>query len=85
MSNPYLSRAKAAKFLGCHPNTLRRWEETGELVPDHATSGGHARYSHRLLRAFQKRHSTRAEDEPKIVLYARGNEGILRFHRRALR
>jgi putative resolvase len=71
MQDPYLSRGKAAKFLGCHPNTLRRWEEIGELVPDHVTSGGHARYSHRLLRAFKKRHSTRQEDEPKIVLYAR--------------
>jgi putative resolvase len=71
MPYPYLSRGKTAKFLSCHPNTLRRWEETGELVPDHATEGGHARYSHRLLRAFQKRHSTRPEDEPKIVLYAR--------------
>jgi putative resolvase len=71
MPDPYLSRGKAAKFLGCHPNTLRRWEETGELVPDHVTPGGHTRYSHRLLRAFKKRHSTRPEDEPKIVLYAR--------------
>jgi putative resolvase len=71
MQDPYLSRGKAAKFLGCHPNTLRRWEETGELIPDRLTDGGHARYSHRLLRAFQKRHSTRAEDEPKTVLYAR--------------
>jgi putative resolvase len=71
MPDHYLSRGKAAKFLNCHPNTLRRWEETGELIPDHATSGGHARYSHRLLRAFQKRHSTQPEDEPKIVLYAR--------------
>jgi putative resolvase len=71
MSDHYLSRGKAARFLGCHPNTLRRWEETGELVPDHITAGGHTRYSRRLLRAFQKRHSNRAEDEPKIVLYAR--------------
>jgi predicted site-specific integrase-resolvase len=71
MPDPYLSRAKAAKFLGCHPNTLRRWEKTGELVPDHLTIGKHARYSHRQLRAFQKRHSTRPDDEPKIVLYAR--------------
>lgn len=71
MPYPYLSRGKAAKFLGCHPNTLRRWEVTGELIPDHATKKGHARYSHRQLRAFQKRHSNRAEDEPKIVLYAR--------------
>jgi len=66
-----LPRGKAARFLGRHPNTLRRWEQTGELVPDHATKKGHARYSHRLLRAFQKRHSTRSADEPKIVLYAR--------------
>jgi putative resolvase len=71
VQDPYLSRGKAAKFLGCHPNTLRRWEESGELVPDHVTDGGHARYSHRLLRAFQKRHSTLAEDEPKTILYAR--------------
>jgi putative resolvase len=71
MPDPYLSRGKAARFLGCHPNTLRRWEETGELVPDGTTDGGHARYSHRLLRAFQKRRSTKADDEPKTVLYAR--------------
>jgi putative resolvase len=71
MPDPYLSRGKAARFLGCHSNTLRRWEETGELVPDGTTPGGHARYSHRLLRAFRKRHSTQPEDEPKIVLYAR--------------
>ena len=31
---------EAAKLLGCGIDTLRKWEKTGELIPDRKTKGG---------------------------------------------
>lgn len=41
----------AARALGLHPNTLRRWETTGKLKPDVVTESGHRRYDLDRLRA----------------------------------
>jgi excisionase family DNA binding protein len=39
----YVRISEAAKILGKHPNTLRRWEKEGKLKPAR-TSGGHRLY-----------------------------------------
>lgn len=31
---------EAAKLLGCNIDALRKWEKTGELIPDRKTLGG---------------------------------------------
>jgi putative resolvase len=36
--------AQAAKLIGVHPNTLRRWEREGKLKPAR-TLGGERRYT----------------------------------------
>ncbi|EQD40598.1 Resolvase domain protein, partial [mine drainage metagenome] len=58
----------AAKSLGVSVTTLRRWEVSGKLVPDH-TAGGHRRYDLAKLRPEW----FRATDESarKTVAYAR--------------
>lgn len=40
---PKISRQEAAALLGVHPDTLRRWETEGKIVPER-TTGGHRRY-----------------------------------------
>jgi len=36
--------ARAAKLIGVHPNTLRRWEDEGKIKPAR-TLGGARRYT----------------------------------------
>lgn len=36
----FIKVGEAAKLLGITPQTLRRWEETGQLLPDKKTKGG---------------------------------------------
>jgi len=38
-----VSIGEAARILGVHPTTLRRWENEGKLIPDR-TPSGHRRY-----------------------------------------
>jgi predicted site-specific integrase-resolvase len=33
-----------AQQLGVHPQTIRRWDREGKLVPEFRTPGGHRRY-----------------------------------------
>jgi putative resolvase len=40
---PKISINEAAKVLGVHTDTLRRWEESGKIKPER-TVGGHRRY-----------------------------------------
>jgi putative resolvase len=40
---PKISINEAAKILGVHTDTLRRWEESGKTKPER-TVGGHRRY-----------------------------------------
>ena len=42
--------SEAAKFLGVTPQTLRRWEKEGKLLPDERTPGGQRRYDLARLR-----------------------------------
>lgn len=43
---------KAAKYVGRSPSYLRQLEESGVLLPDEHTSGGHRRYSVESLNQF---------------------------------
>lgn len=40
MEKRYIKIGAAAKLLGCGIDTLRKWEKSGELVPDRKTKGG---------------------------------------------
>lgn len=44
METELISIGKAARFLGVTPMTLRRWEQSGKLIP-HRTPTGHRRYT----------------------------------------
>jgi|DewCreStandDraft_2_1066082.scaffolds.fasta_scaffold02071_12 excisionase family DNA binding protein len=46
-----LTLAEAAAFLGVSPNTLRRMEARGVLIP-YRTAGGHRRYSLAMLESY---------------------------------
>jgi len=43
--------AEAAKMLGVHPSTLRRWDKTGILRPSIRTPTGERRYTEEDLEA----------------------------------
>ena len=47
----WLSLNEAAKVLGIHPSTLRRWSDEGHL-PSVRTEGGHRRYDRNVLTSF---------------------------------
>lgn len=53
MSRKMVSILEAAQFLGVSPQTLRRWEREGRLVPDERTAGGRRRYDLARLRPEQ--------------------------------
>ena len=42
--NRLLSVGEMAKYLGIHPQTLRRWGRQGYMAESHRTSGNHRRY-----------------------------------------
>jgi len=64
MENKLVKIGVAAKMLGTTPGTLRKWENTGELLPFRKTAGGTRYYSAADLL------SVRASDAPTIC-YAR--------------
>ena len=49
----WLSLTQAARLLGVHPTTLRRWCDRGE-VPVHVTPGGHRRFLRAELDGFTR-------------------------------
>ena len=51
MTNTYRI-AEAAKMLGVHPSTLRRWDKTGILRPSYRTPTGERRYTEADLKAI---------------------------------
>jgi DNA-binding transcriptional regulator YdaS (Cro superfamily) len=53
MSRKMVSIQKAADFLGVSPQTLRRWEGEGTLLPDERTAGGRRRDDRARLRPDQ--------------------------------
>jgi predicted site-specific integrase-resolvase len=59
---------EAAEFLGVCPQTLRRWEREGRLLPDERTPGGRRRYDLTRLQPEQ----FRAQQTPRrTIAYAR--------------
>ena len=54
MDNTYRI-AEAAKLLGVHPSTLRRWDEKGILRPSIRTPTGERRYTEADLKAITDR------------------------------
>ncbi len=67
--NKLVSISAAAKALGVTPLTLRRWHESGKLVPDVVTDGGRRRYNLARLRP----ELFRSEDpsQRRTIAYAR--------------
>ena len=51
MDNTYRI-AEAAKLLGVHPSTLRRWDKKGILTPSYRTPTGERRYTDADLKAI---------------------------------
>ena len=68
MSRKMVSIQEAAEFLGVSPQTLRRWDREGRLLPDERTPGGRRRYDLARLRPEQ----FRAPETPRrTIAYAR--------------
>lgn len=55
----WLSLNEAAKVLGVHPSTLRRWSDEGHL-PSVRTEGGHRRYDREALTTFLEKQQGKA-------------------------
>ncbi len=72
VSRKMASIQEAAEFLGISPQTLRRWEREGRLLPDERTPGGRRRYDLARLRPEQFRapETARRTIAPEIA-YAR--------------
>ena len=64
-----VSISKAAKALGVTPLTLRRWHESGKLIPDEITKGGGRRYD--LAKLQPEMHRPKNPGERKTIAYAR--------------
>ena len=63
-----LSVGQAALFLGVCVKTMHRWEESGALLPDWRTPGGHRRYEMSSLTCWMDDVS---KEQRGTVLYAR--------------
>jgi excisionase family DNA binding protein len=63
-----LSIAEAAELLGVSPNTLRRWEREGRLIPDERTEGNQRRYKLSSIRPEMVRND---DHKRRTVAYAR--------------
>lgn len=50
-----LTTAQAAKRLGVSEQTLRNWEETGQLIPSSKTPKGHRRYKESQITPLVKK------------------------------
>jgi predicted site-specific integrase-resolvase len=68
MSRKMVSIQEAAEFLGVSPQTLRRWEREGRLLPDERTPGGQRRYDLARLRP-ELFHAP--ESQRRTIAYAR--------------
>lgn len=69
MKRKLVSIHEAAEALGVSPQTLRRWEREGRLLPDERTAGGRRRYD--LARLKPEKFRSQAEVVRKTVAYAR--------------
>lgn len=61
----WLSLNEAAKVLGVHPSTLRRWSDEGSITSVR-TEGGHRRYDREILAQFL----AKQQDKPTAPLVA---------------
>ena len=61
MTNTYRT-AEAARLLGIHPSTLRRWDHKGILRPSIRTLTGERRYTYADIEAAREavKHTARA-------------------------
>ncbi len=62
----FISIGKAARLLGVSPQTMRRWEYEGRIVPDKRTRGGQRRYDPKKLQQCRN-----AKPEGLTLCYAR--------------
>lgn len=53
--SPVLTPREAARFLGVHPNTLRRWSDAGLLEAYRVGIAGHRRFKRADLLAYLER------------------------------
>lgn len=60
-----LSIKKASNYIGCHPQTLRRWEKEGKITPFY-TDSNQRRYNRRQLDKLIKNNTNR-----KKIIYCR--------------
>jgi len=67
MEKDWLSLSGAAKILGVHPGTLRKWSDEGKL-PVHHTSGGHRRYRAVEVETWMKTRDDREPPEIDLLL-----------------
>jgi excisionase family DNA binding protein len=51
MTKNWLSLTKAAKLIGIHPSTLRRWSDDGR-IPTSRTEGGHRRFERSVIEQY---------------------------------
>lgn len=65
----YVGISDAAEILGVSVPTLRRWEASGRLAPDHRTEGGQRRYD--ATRLAPERFHAPERAARKTVAYAR--------------
>lgn len=63
MSN-LLNIKEASEYLNVHPDTLRRWDKEGKLIPV-KTEGGHRRYQQEVLDEFIGIHQ---KEEKEVAL-----------------
>lgn len=70
MMKRLVSIGKAAKAYGVTPLTLRRWHESGKLIPDLVTEGGRRRYDLSKLRPGAEGRPVQGEARGTIA-YAR--------------
>jgi excisionase family DNA binding protein len=75
----WLSLSQAARILGIHPTTLRRWSDEG-AIRCLRTPGGHRRFLRRDLDAFLEAQIEDSFPEPPDVL----TQSIVRQTRRAM-
>ena len=61
----FISIGKAAKLLGVSVQTLRRWEQNGELLPDRRSKGGTRYYDK------EKLSGNKNEEKKLTIAYAR--------------
>lgn len=77
MSQPLemLTISQAAKLLGVHPDTLRRWEKAGKLSPIRFVNRGHRRYrSDEIMDLIKNSTQQKADPSPTLERVLKKNK-----------